>query len=239
LFERFTEQARQVIVSAQEEARAVRHNYIGTEHLLLGLLRDGESIPARVLGSLGVALDRARIQLVEIVGTGEGDPTGQIPFTPRAKKVLELSLREALSLGHSYIGPEHILLGLVGEHEGVATRILLDCGADAEKIRNGVIQLVPGPSPQPSVPMAGHVAGFEPWIRVGPGASVRRLLMVAAARALDDGRSEIDASDVLLALTRDDQAGPLLAGLGVDEAAVRKATERPGASEEPPEAADG
>jgi ATP-dependent Clp protease ATP-binding subunit ClpC len=225
-----------VVVLAQDEARELNHNYIGTEHILLGLLREGEGIAARVLASLGVTLDGVRGQLVEIVGAGEDITThGQAPFTPRAKKVLEYSLREALSLGTNYIGPEHILLGLTRENEGVATRILLDCDADAEKIRNEVMRLVPGPSAQPAVAMPGHVSGFDPWIRVGPSPSLRRLLMVAAARALDDGRSEIDASDILLALTRDEKTGPLLAGLGVDEAGVREAIEHTGASEEPPQ----
>jgi ATP-dependent Clp protease ATP-binding subunit ClpC len=237
LFERFTEQARQVVVVAQDEARALNHNYIGTEHILLGLLREGEGVAARVLVSLGVTLELVRAQVVEVVGPGEGEVThGQIPFTPRAKKVLELALREALSLGHNHIGPEHILLGLSRDNEGVASRILLACDADAEKIRNEVMRLVPGPGPHPAVATLRRESGFDPWIRVGPAAGLRRLLMIAAARALDDGRTEIDASDILLALTRDQGTGPLLAGLGVDEAAVRDAIERAGTSEEPPEA---
>src|SRR6058998_2601531 len=130
MFERFTERARQVVVLAQEEARTLKHNYIGTEHILLGLLREEEGLAARV---------------VRIVGSGEEVTSGQIPFTPRAKKVLELALREALSLGHNYIGTEHILLGLVRENEGVAARILLDFDADSEKIRNEVIRMLSGP----------------------------------------------------------------------------------------------
>ena len=146
VFERFTERARQVVVLAQEEARALRHNYIGTEHLLLGLLREEEGLAARVLGDLGVTVDRVRGQVVRIVGSGEEVTSGQIPFTPRAKKVLELALREALSLGHNYIGTEHLLLALVRENEGVAARILLDFDADSEKIRNEVLRLLTGPS---------------------------------------------------------------------------------------------
>src|SRR5881394_2284 len=145
MFERFTERARQVVVLAQEEARTLKHNYIGTEHILLGLLREEEGLAARVLESLDITTERVRSQVVRIVGSGEEVTSGQIPFTPRAKKVLELALREALSLGHNYIGTEHILLGLVRENEGVAARILLDFDADSEKIRNEVIRMLSGP----------------------------------------------------------------------------------------------
>ena len=145
MFERFTERARQVVVLAQEEARALKHNYIGTEHLLLGLLREEEGVAARVLEGLDVSVEEVRAAVVRIVGSGEEEPQGQIPFTPRAKKVLELALREALSLGHNYIGTEHILLGLVREDEGVAARILLDLDAEAEKIRNEVMRMLSGP----------------------------------------------------------------------------------------------
>src|ERR1700749_3307937 len=145
LFERFTERARQVVVLAQEEARTLKHNYIGTEHILLGLLREEEGLAARVLESLDITVERVRSQVVRIVGSGEEVTSGQIPFTPRANKVLELALREALSLGHNYIGTEHILLGLVRENEGVAARILLDFDADSDKIRNEVIRMLSGP----------------------------------------------------------------------------------------------
>src|SRR5881396_1815523 len=145
MFERFTERARQVVVLAQEEARTLKHNYIGTEHILLGLLREEEGLAARVLESLDITVERVRAQVVRIVGSGEEVTSGQIPFTPRAKKVLELALREALSLGHNYIGTEHILLGLVRENEGVAARILLDFDADADKIRNEIIRMLSGP----------------------------------------------------------------------------------------------
>jgi ATP-dependent Clp protease ATP-binding subunit ClpA len=159
MFERFTERARQVVVLAQDEARTLKHNYIGTEHILLGLLREEEGLAARVLDSLDITVEEVRAQVARIVGQGDEVTTGQIPFTPRAKKVLELALREALSLGHNYIGTEHILLGLVRENEGVAARILLDFDADAEKIRNEVIRMLSGqrvrtvhemPLPQPS-----------------------------------------------------------------------------------------
>ncbi len=145
MFEKFTERARQVVVLAQQEARVLKHNYIGTEHILLGLLREEEGLAARVLESLDITVERVRAQVVRIVGSGEEVTSGQIPFTPRAKKVLELALREALSLGHNYIGTEHILLGLVRENEGVAARILLDFDADSEKIRNEVIRMLAGP----------------------------------------------------------------------------------------------
>src|ERR671932_461024 len=145
MFERFTERARQVVVLAQEEARTLKHNYIGTEHILLGLLREEEGLAARVLESLDITVEGVRAQVARIVCQGDEVTTGQIPFTPRAKKVLELALREALSLGHNYIGTEHILLGLVRENEGVAARILLDFDADADKIRNEIIRMLSGP----------------------------------------------------------------------------------------------
>jgi ATP-dependent Clp protease ATP-binding subunit ClpC len=144
VFERFTELARQVVVFAQEEARSLDHNYIGTEHLLLGLLREEEGLGARVLVSLGVSLDAVRGQVARIIGLGDEVGSGQIPFTPRAKKVLELSLRQALGLGHGYIGTEHLLLGLVAEGEGVACRILLDFGVTAEAVREAVARALGG-----------------------------------------------------------------------------------------------
>jgi ATP-dependent Clp protease ATP-binding subunit ClpC len=145
-FERFTERARQVVVLAQDEARLLRHNYIGTEHLLLGLLREEEGLAARVLEELGVTLAAVRSQVERIVGLGdEVATTGQIPFTPRAKKVLELGLREAVAHKHDYIGTEHILLGVVREGEGVAVRILRELGADEERVRTAVIRLLSGP----------------------------------------------------------------------------------------------
>jgi ATP-dependent Clp protease ATP-binding subunit ClpA len=150
VFERFTERARQVVVLAQDEARTLKHNYIGTEHILLGLLREEEGLAARVLDTLDITVEEVRAQVARIVGQGDEVTTGQIPFTPRAKKVLELALREALSLGHNYIGTEHILLGLVRENEGVAARILLDFDADAEKIRNEIIRMLSGPGRAPS-----------------------------------------------------------------------------------------
>ena len=144
MFERFTERARQVVVLAQEEARILKHNYIGTEHILLGLLREEEGLAARVLESLDITVERVRAQVVRIVGSGEEVTSGQIPFTPRAKKVLELALREALSLSHNYIGTEHILLGVIREGEGVAAQVLVRLGQNLNHVRETVIQLMSG-----------------------------------------------------------------------------------------------
>jgi ATP-dependent Clp protease ATP-binding subunit ClpC len=145
MFERFTDRARRVVVLAQEEARMLNHNYIGTEHILLGLLHEGEGVAARALESLGISREAVRQQVEEIIGQGQQAPAGHIPFTPRAKRVLELSLRESLQLGHQYIGTEHILLGLIREGEGVAAQVLVRLGADLNRVRQQVIQLLHGP----------------------------------------------------------------------------------------------
>ncbi len=236
MFERFTERARQVVVQAQEESRTLGHAHIGTEHLLLGLLREHDGVAGRVLESFGITLERARGEVVRIVGVGEEHATGrQIPFTPEATRVLELALQEAINLGHNYIGTEHILLGLLTLGEGVPMRILLDCDAKPDQIREAVDRMLPNtavraqPAASQGVPPSGN--GFEEWIRVGPGSGLRRLLMIAAARALDDGREDIQPYDVLLALTRDERTGPLLAELGVDDVAIVRARDR----RQPPE----
>jgi ATP-dependent Clp protease ATP-binding subunit ClpA len=148
MFERFTDRARRVIVLAQEEARRLNHNYIGTEHLLLGLLGEGDGVAAKALESLGISLEAGRVQVEEMIGQGQMTPTGHIPFTPRAKKVMELSLREALQLGHNYIGTEHILLGLVRESEGVAAQVLTGFGADYARVREQVVRLLTGEGEQ-------------------------------------------------------------------------------------------
>jgi ATP-dependent Clp protease ATP-binding subunit ClpC len=171
VFERFTERAKQVVVLAQEEARALKHNYIGTEHILLGLLREEEGLAARVLESLDITVDEVREQVKRLVGQGDEDiVTGQIPFTPRAKKVLELALREALALGHNYIGTEHVLLGVVRENQGVAARILLDFDADAEKIRNEIMSVLSGPGAPGLVhtETVQHRAVRSGWTSYGP-----------------------------------------------------------------------
>jgi ATP-dependent Clp protease ATP-binding subunit ClpC len=162
MFERFTDRARRVVVLAQEEARMLNHNYIGTEHILLGLIHEGEGVAAKALESLGISLEAVRQQVEEIIGQGQQAPSGHIPFTPRAKKVLELSLREALQLGHNYIGTEHILLGLIREGEGVAAQVLVKLGADLSRVRQQVIQLLHGY--QGKEP---EVSGVRPSSRAG------------------------------------------------------------------------
>ena len=159
VFERFTDRARRVVVLAQEEARLLNHNYIGTEHILLGLIHEGEGVAAKALESLGISLEAVRSQVEEIIGQGGSSPSGHIPFTPRAKKVLELSLREALQLGHNYIGTEHILLGLIREGEGVAAQVLVKLGADLSRVRQQVIQLLSGYSGPGAQGGAGEKAG--------------------------------------------------------------------------------
>jgi ATP-dependent Clp protease ATP-binding subunit ClpA len=144
VFERFTDRARRVVVLAQEEARLLNHNYIGTEHILLGLIHEGEGVAATALTELSISLEAVRAQVEEIIGQGQRAPTGHIPFTPRAKKVLELSLREAKQLGHNYIGTEHILLGLIREGEGVAAHVLVKLGGELSRVRQQVIQVLSG-----------------------------------------------------------------------------------------------
>src|SRR5881275_1245907 len=159
MFERFTDRARRVVVLAQEEARMLNHNYIGTEHILLGLIHEGEGVAAKALESLGISLEAVRQQVEEIAGRGQQAPGGHIPFTPRAKKVLELSLRESTGLGHRYIGTEHILLGLIREGQGVAAQVLVKLGADLSRTRQQVIELLHGPG-------AGKLAESTPWGRL-------------------------------------------------------------------------
>ena len=231
MFERFTERARQVVVLAQEEARTLKHNYIGTEHILLGLLREEEGLAARVLESLEITVERVRAQVVRIVGSGEEVTSGQIPFTPRAKKVLELALREALSLGHNYIGTEHILLGLVRENEGVAARILLDFDADSEKIRNEVIRMLSGPGGrQRSGSGGGGAAARAPAAAPGEGKKSSKLLdqfgrnltKLAADGKLDPvvGR-ETEIERIMQILSRRTKNNPVLVGEpGVGKTAV-------------------
>jgi ATP-dependent Clp protease ATP-binding subunit ClpC len=227
MFERFTERARQVVVLAQEEARTLKHNYIGTEHILLGLLREEEGLAARVLESLEITVERVRAQVVRIVGSGEEVTSGQIPFTPRAKKVLELALREALSLGHNYIGTEHILLGLVRENEGVAARILLDFDADSEKIRNEVIRMLSGPGGRQRGAVGQPAAGAGPQ---GEGKKSSKLLdqfgrnltKLAAEGKLDPvvGR-ETEIERIMQILSRRTKNNPVLVGEpGVGKTAV-------------------
>ncbi|MBN8870303.1 MAG: ATP-dependent Clp protease ATP-binding subunit [Solirubrobacterales bacterium] len=229
MFERFTERARQVVVLAQEEARTLKHNYIGTEHILLGLLREEEGLAARVLESLEITVERVRAQVVRIVGSGEEVTSGQIPFTPRAKKVLELALREALSLGHNYIGTEHILLGLVRENEGVAARILLDFDADSDKIRNEVIRMLSGPGGRrPGQSGSGSSSGSSQGEGGGKKSSKlldqfgRNLTKLAEDGKLDPvvGR-ETEIERIMQILSRRTKNNPVLLGEpGVGKTAV-------------------
>jgi hypothetical protein len=152
MFERFTERARRVVVLAQEEARRLDHNWIGTEHILLGLIREGEGVAAKTLESLDISLDAVRQKVEEIIGRGQQPPSGHIPFTPRTKKVLELALRESQQLGHNYIGTEHILLGLIREGDGVAAQVLVTLGADLNRVRQQAIQLLHGHSAEEPAP---------------------------------------------------------------------------------------
>ncbi len=180
MFGTFTERARKVVVLAQEEARALGHNYVGTEHLLLGLLREEEGLAARVLEGLDVTLEEARAQVVRIVGRGDEVGEGQIPFTPRAKTVLELSLREAMGLGHNYIGTEHILLGLVRENEGVGAEILRDFDADPETIRREVVGIASGPAPGEPEPSDSTVASADVMTAAEPAGAARSLYLILA-----------------------------------------------------------
>jgi ATP-dependent Clp protease ATP-binding subunit ClpC len=221
LFERFTERARQVVVLAQEEARTLKHNYIGTEHILLGLLREEEGLAARVLESLDITVERVRAQVVRIVGSGEEVTSGQIPFTPRAKKVLELALREALSLGHNYIGTEHILLGLVRENEGVAARILLDFDADSEKIRNEVIRMLSGPGGRREGGAAAATGEGKKSSKLLDQFG-RNLTKLAAENKLDPtiGR-EVEIERIMQILSRRTKNNPVLLGEpGVGKTAI-------------------
>jgi ATP-dependent Clp protease ATP-binding subunit ClpC len=223
VFERFTDRARRVVVLAQEEARLLNHNYIGTEHILLGLIHEGEGVAAKALESLGISLEAVRAQVEEIIGHGGSAPSGHIPFTPRAKKVLELSLREALQLGHNYIGTEHILLGLIREGEGVAAQVLVKLGADLSRVRQQVIQL-----------LSGYAGGKEGATQgTGPGESApsgslvldqfgRNLTQLAREKKLDPviGR-EKEIERVMQVLSRRTKNNPVLIGEpGVGKTAI-------------------
>jgi ATP-dependent Clp protease ATP-binding subunit ClpC len=224
MFERFTDRARRVVVLAQEEARMLNHNYIGTEHILLGLIHEGEGVAAKALESMNISLDAVREQVQEIIGQGQAAPTGHIPFTPRAKKVLELSLREALQLGHNYIGTEHILLGLIREGEGVAAQVLQKLGADLNRVRQTVIQL-----------LSGYTGGKGEQVAAGGGSGEaqqggsavldqfgRNLTQLARENKLDPviGR-EKEIERVMQVLSRRTKNNPVLIGEpGVGKTAV-------------------
>ena len=221
MFERFTDRARRVVVLAQEEARMLNHNYIGTEHILLGLIHEGEGVAAKALESLGISLEAVRQQVEEIIGQGQQAPSGHIPFTPRAKKVLELSLREALQLGHNYIGTEHILLGLIREGEGVAAQVLVKLGADLNRVRQQVIQLLhgyQGKEPQ----AAGTAAESAPSTSLVLDQFGRNLTQAAREGKLDPviGRDK-EIERVMQVLSRRTKNNPVLVGdPGVGKTAV-------------------
>ncbi len=221
MFERFTDRARRVAVLAQEEARMLGHDHIGTEHILLGLIREGEGVAARALESLGISLEAVRQQVGEITGQGQQAPSGHIPFTPRAKKVLELSLREALQLGHNYIGTEHLLLGLIGEGEGVAAQVLVKLGADPSRVRRQVIQLLRGyQGNEPAA--AGAPSGTAPPASVILDQFGRNLTAGAREGKLDPviGR-EKEIERVMQVLSRRTKNNPVLVGEpGVGKTAV-------------------
>jgi ATP-dependent Clp protease ATP-binding subunit ClpA len=221
MFERFTDRARRVVVLAQEEARLLNHNYVGTEHVLLGLIRESQGVAAKALESLGISLEAVRTQVEEIIGQGQMAPTGHIPFTPRAKKVLELSLREAKQLGHDYIGTEHILLGLIREGEGVAAQVLVRLGADQARVRQQVIGLL-------SSSAGGEVGARARLVRMTVPEELRQA-EEQLAQVRRDKEAAIQAQDFEQAATLRDQERQLLTKLaereqewmaGVDLAAV-------------------
>ncbi len=221
MFERFTDRARRVVVLAQEEARMLNHNYIGTEHILLGLIHEGEGVAAKGLESLGISLEGVRAQVEEIIGQGQQAPSGHIPFTPRAKKVLELSLREALQLGHNYIGTEHILLGLIREGEGVAAQVLVKLGADLNRVRQQVIQLLSGYQGKETVTQGGPAEG-TPSTSLVLDQFGRNLTAAAREGKLDPviGR-ELEIERVMQILSRRTKNNPVLIGEpGVGKTAV-------------------
>jgi ATP-dependent Clp protease ATP-binding subunit ClpA len=237
MFERFTDRARLVVVLAQEEARILNHDYIGTEHLLLGLIRESDGVAAEALESLGISLDAVRQQVGEIIGQGQQAPSGHIPFTPRAKKVLELSLREATQLGHDHIGTEHILLGLIREGDGVAAQVLVKLGADLNRVRQQVIQLVTGGAgqgmtgagsglssraraPLPDVALARadsldrRLAAIERWVGMRPDLDD---LDQEIAQARRDKQAAIDRQDFEASAALRDKEKQLLAARAARE----------------------
>jgi ClpA/ClpB-like protein/UvrB/UvrC motif-containing protein len=217
MFQRFTDRARRVVVLAQEEASRLDHGYIGTEHILLGLIHEGEGVAANALKALGIRLGPVRQQVEEIIGRGQEAPQGHIPFTPRAKKVLELSLRESKQLGHNYIGTEHILLGLIREGDGVAAQVLVRLGADLNRVRQQVIQLLHGRTAEEPGP--GAEAGLETVEqrltaieqRVGTGPDTSDLdEQIEAVRT--EKEAAVDAQDFDQAVSLRDREKQLLAG---------------------------
>jgi ATP-dependent Clp protease ATP-binding subunit ClpA len=247
-FERFTERARKAVVLAETEARERKFSHVGTESLLLGLLREKEGLAARVLEALNVDLERARAGVLERVKPGERHAPGPIPFTPYAKEVLERALDVDVGL-RDHVGSEDILLALARGNEGEAITVLRSLGVDADQIRDAVLEaqglgvrrLRPrsrawGSGRRMASASVSEAPALESGFRVAPGEDVLRLLMSGAARALDDGRTEMTMRDLLLALLRDEDVGPVWAALGVEEAAILEVFDRRTVGEEPPDA---
>jgi ATP-dependent Clp protease ATP-binding subunit ClpA len=229
MFERYTDRARRVVVLAQEEARMLNHNYIGTEHILLGLIHESEGVAAKALKSLGISLETVRQQVEAIVGSGQQAPSGHIPFTPRGKKVLELAVREARALRHDYIGTEHILLGLVREDSGVAAQVLVALGADLNRVRQQVIQLLQGhqgkdligegsPLPDDAVaradPLDRRLAAIERWVGMRPDLDD---LEREIAQTRREKEAAIDRQDFDTAVATRDKEKQLLAARAAQE----------------------
>jgi len=246
VFERFSSTARQVVVNAQEQARGLGHSYIGTEHELLGLLSDTDSTACQVLNASGVTLDGARERVLGIVGRHDPEyrASGRIPFTARAKAVLESAMREALRLGHQTITPEHLLLGLTSESEGVAIEILVDCGTSTAAIRERLLPMLPDRDPviAPARDRAARTAAAARpapaavSFSVSPDRSLQSFLMFAAGRALSEGRDQFGMMDLLDVLVDEPEARGALAELGIEQEMVRAAIRRARRSEGPPEA---
>jgi ATP-dependent Clp protease ATP-binding subunit ClpA len=245
MFERFTDRARRVVVLAQEEARLLDHNYIGTEHILLGLVREGEGVAAQALTSLRIDLGTVRRQVQDIIGQGGSSPSGHIPFTPRSKKVLELALREAIQLGHNYIGTEHILLGLIREGEGVASQVLTRLGADADRVRQQVVRLLSGAQPVSEGGLAAtptdelRASATSLTSRLGRElidgllyrrftAGAHRVLLLTESEALRLGSTNAGIEHLLLGLVAEEDgvAARALGTLGIDLPRLRVLAEQ-------------
>jgi ATP-dependent Clp protease ATP-binding subunit ClpA len=215
MFERFSDAARRVVVLAQEESRLLQHNYIGTEHVLAGLTKTDEGIAAEVLASYEVTIERVRAEIEKEVGRGEGTPSSHIPFTPRAKRILELSLREALQLGHNYIGTEHVLLGLIREGEGLGAKILVRLGADLARVRERTIEAVLDSSQEP--------AKDVPPLHVGTSSLVGSMLAGITQRVLDLGHDRLGSEHIVVWLLDQSESGAAQAfrDQGVDVEALK------------------
>jgi ATP-dependent Clp protease ATP-binding subunit ClpA len=226
MFERFTEHARQVVVLAQEESRTLRHNYIGTEHLLLGLLREDEGLASELLRARGIGIEKVRSDVLRIAGRGKEISAAAIPFKPRAKEALQFALEEGIGLGDSYIDTEHLLLGLARVQEGLASRLLVDYNVTAEKLRADVVLLRErGRSRRPRKQPRREEHERAYAIKIGLDQRVRRAMKLGTARALTADHDEVEPLDLLHALLADETVESLLADLGIDRDALRAAIE--------------